>query len=68
MLFGNILEKLQGWKIRGLSIGYVLLILVEKFVFDVPGFVVGDDWLTQILIGLGIYAGRDTLDTVTKPK
>lgn len=61
-----LLDKIKGWKIKGLSIGYILLILIDKFAFDLAGFDAGPDWINQLLIGLGIFAARDTVDSTVE--
>lgn len=65
MLTG-IWDGLKGWKIKGLSVGYIVLVVLEKVLgLDVPGFAPGDQWLTEIWVAIGIFAGRDTVTTVT---
>ena len=59
-----LLETIKGWKVKGLAVGYVLLILIDKLAFDIPAFDPGVDWVNQILIGLGIFAARDAADNV----
>lgn len=61
----DVVSYLKGWKIRGLSVGYVVLVLVDKFVVDLGGFDAGPDWINQIIYGLGIFAARDTVTSVT---
>lgn len=60
----DLVGKLKGWKIKGLSVGYVLLVITDKFVLDIGGFEAGENWLNEIIVALGIFAARDTVDTV----
>lgn len=65
-MFTSMWDGLRGWKVKGISVGYIVLVLVEKFAgLDVPGLEVGGEWLNEILIALGIFAGRDTVTTIT---
>lgn len=65
-MFSGIWTSLSGWKIKGISVGYVVLVLLEKVLgLDVPGFEAGDAWVNEIIIALGIFAGRDTVKSIT---
>lgn len=65
-MFSSIWTKLSGWKIYGISTGYIVLVLMDKLLgLHVDGFIVGDDWLNQVFGGLLVMAGRSTVTSVT---
>lgn len=61
----NLLEYLQGWKIKGISIGFIVLTLVDKFLLDINGFQAGDNWIMEIMLASGVFAARDTVKSIT---
>ena len=61
----NLLEYLQGWKIKGISIGFIVLTLVDKFLLDINGFQAGENWIMEVLIASGVFAARDTVKSIT---
>lgn len=61
----NLLEFLQGWKLKGISVGFIILTLVDKFLLDINGFQAGDNWIMEILIASGVFAARDTVKSIT---
>jgi hypothetical protein len=65
-MFSGVWTAISGWKIKGISVGYVLLVLIEKLLgVDIPGFSVSDAWVNEIIIASGIFAARDTVTAVT---
>jgi hypothetical protein len=65
-MFSGIWTSVSGWKIKGISVGYILLVLIEKLAgLDVPGFEAGDAWVNEIILAAGIFAGRDTVKSIT---
>lgn len=56
---------LTGWKTHLVTtlpaIGLLLVVLVEKFVVDIPGIEVPTDWVTLVLGGLGFGALRSSI-------
>ena len=64
MLTG-IWDGLKGWKVKGLSVGFIIMVALEKVLgVDIPGFDPGSQWLTEIWAALGVFAARDTVTTV----
>ena len=65
-MFSGIWRSVSGWKIKGISVGYIILVLLEKALgLDVPGFEASDAWVNEIILAAGIFAGRDTVKAVT---
>lgn len=61
----ELLERTSGWKVHGTVGLFILCVGVEVGLgWDIPGFAAPDDWLNQILVALGISAGRSTLGTL----
>ena len=60
------LNALSGWKTHLVTtlpaLTLLALVAVEKFVFDIPGFVIPTDWVPLVLGGLGFGALRSAVD------
>jgi hypothetical protein len=61
----NLLEYLQGWKVKGISVGFIVLTLVDKFLLDINGFQAGENWIMEIMLASGVFAARDTVKSIT---
>ena len=61
----NLLGFLQGWKIKGISVGFIILTLTDKFLIDIAGFQPSENWITEIMLAAGVFAARDTVKSVT---
>lgn len=60
-----ILETTSGWKVHGTVALFLLCIAVEIGLgWDIAGFEAPDDWLNQVLVALGISAGRSTVGNI----
>lgn len=61
----NVLGQLSGWKLKGISVGFILLTIIDKFFLDIAGFTAGENWIEEVLIASGVFAARDTVKSVT---
>lgn len=54
-----IIAALAGYKTYGIVVLFLVLVAAEKLLgWDVPGFEVGDDWLTVVMAALGLGSLR----------
>lgn len=52
-------KALEGYKTYIVVTVFLLCVVAEKFIgWDIPGFVVGDDWFAYVLNALGLGALR----------
>lgn len=59
------LELIKGYKIKGLAALWIVLCAMEKWMgLDVLNSVTPDNALDNIFVGMGVFAGRDTVDTI----
>jgi hypothetical protein len=59
------IELLAGKKTYGIIAIFILCILAEKgLAWDIPGFVAPADWLNQVIVALGLGAGRSTIGNI----
>ncbi|NBT33818.1 MAG: hypothetical protein EBT13_18455, partial [Rhodobacteraceae bacterium] len=61
----SLMQAVQGKKVHGIVALFIACVLAEKGLgWDIPGFDAPADWLNQVLVALGISAGRSTIGQI----